>query len=180
MVVCGIAMGMFYDTYRTLERMCYLTRWLVRVCDFLFWLSCTFLVFGTLLRVNEGMVRIYIFLGLGLGMVVYFLALQSMYLVILKKLISFCLFSYRVILRILYYLIVAPLRFLYRFLFSIVVFLLTALLAIGGWFYRPVRWLGRRMWERTGKLVKTPVKKVKRIFLNTGKVLTRWVKGKKM
>ncbi|WP_146809829.1 MULTISPECIES: spore cortex biosynthesis protein YabQ [Aneurinibacillus] len=181
MLLCGWTMGMLYDTYRTMERRCRLPVWLVWISDFLFWISCTFLVFGTLLRVNEGVVRIYIFLGLGMGIILYFLLFQRMYLRILNKLITFSLWLYRVTIKTAYYLLVVPLLWLYRALITVVLFLFSVLLTIGKWLFRPFLLLGSKTgnWIWTRYLQK-PTQKIKRMFRKKWQTLTGWIKGKKM
>jgi spore cortex biosynthesis protein YabQ len=180
MLLCGLAMGTLYDTYRTMERRCRLAHWLVWISDFLFWISCIFLVFGTLLRVNEGIVRIYIFLGLGIGIVLYFLLFQRTYLRILNKLIAFSLWLYRVILQAGYYLLIVPALFLYRMLVSIVLFLVSVLLTTGKWVMRPFLFLGRKVGNWVWNRVKKPIQQMKAILRKRWQALTGWMKRKKM
>jgi spore cortex biosynthesis protein YabQ len=181
MVLCGLVMGMLYDTYRTMERKCHLPIWLVWISDFFFWISCTFLVFGTLLRINEGVVRIYIFLGLGIGIIFYFLLFQRMYLRILNKLIALSVWLYRVTLRIGYYILIVPLLFLYRALVAIALFLFSVLFTVVKWLARPFLFLGGKLWSPiwTGYLQK-PTQKAKKIARKRWQALTGWIKGKKM
>nr|WP_027415778.1 spore cortex biosynthesis protein YabQ [Aneurinibacillus terranovensis] len=180
MVLCGIGIGMLYDTYRTLERRCGLSLWLVWVCDLLFWISCTFLVFGTLLRINEGIVRIYIFLGIGIGGISYLLFLQRTYLYILGRMISFILWVYMLLMRLLYYLLIVPIRFLYRALLSILLLLATVLLTVGKWILRPFCWLGLWLWKRAGKVWERPNGKWRGLWRKIRNILTNWIKHKKM
>ncbi|AMA74512.1 MULTISPECIES: spore cortex biosynthesis protein YabQ [Aneurinibacillus] len=180
MVLCGLAMGILYDTYRTMERKCRLARWLVWLCDFLFWISCIFLVFGTLLRVNEGIVRIYIFLGLAVGVVLYFLLFQRTYLYILNKLIFFSLWLYRVTLRTGYYLLVAPVLFLYRILLSTALLLFSVIFRIGKWILLPFRFLGHKLWGWMWHFLQKPLGRVREKARKRWQALTSWIKGKKM
>ncbi|MBN6187399.1 spore cortex biosynthesis protein YabQ [Aneurinibacillus sp. BA2021] len=181
MLLCGVAMGMLYDTYRTLERRCRLPIWLVWITDLFFWISCTFLVFGTLLRINEGVVRFYIFLGLGIGIILYFLLFQRLYLQILNKLIALTLWLYRVMLRIGRVLLIVPLLFLYRSLIAILLFVVSVVLATGKWLARPFLFIGRKLWAWTwGKYIQKPVERIKRMVRKRWQALTGWIKGKKM
>ncbi|MFT9850316.1 spore cortex biosynthesis protein YabQ [Aneurinibacillus sp. REN35] len=181
MLLCGLAMGMLYDTYRTVERRCRLPIWLVWITDLFFWISCTFLVFGTLLRINEGVVRIYIFLGLGIGIILYFLLFQRLYLRILNKLIAFVLWLYRVMLRIGYLFLIVPLLFLYRSLIAVAMFFLSVLLTIGKWIAWPFLSVGRKLWSWIwGKYLQKPMGRIKVILRKRWQALTGWIKGKKM
>ncbi|WCN37781.1 spore cortex biosynthesis protein YabQ [Aneurinibacillus uraniidurans] len=180
MVLCGGAVGILYDTYRTFERRCHLTRWLVWICDFLFWISCIFLVFGTLLRINEGVVRLYIFFGIGIGAIVYFLMLRYPYLALLNRMITFGLWLYRLLVRTGYYLLVVPILFLYRVVKKSVLLLLTCLLVTGQWLLRPFHWVGRWVWNMVWSRIRKPLGRAKRYGTKRWQALTAWLKGKKM
>lgn len=121
MVACGMSMGLLYDTYRVMKGQTGLRGWLVIICDLLFWASCIFLVFGTLLRVNEGMVRIYLFLGMGIGAWIYFSLFTSFYIKWFLRLINLVKAIYRFIVRLINLVIIKPLIFLYRTIVAIVI-----------------------------------------------------------
>lgn len=166
-------MGILYDTYRIFERMYKMKNWLIWICDLLFWISCTFIVFGTLLRVNEGGVRIYIFLGIGIGTIVYLLTFRGIYANVLKKIIAFILAVYRGILKSIRFLIIIPVLYLYGFLFTIVKWILKILMMVLKWLSTPFLYFGKK-W---GKWVN---KQVRLLYLKMGKTLTNWIKRKKI
>lgn len=71
MGIAGCALGFLYDGYRT-----WLSRGtrnkLIRACvDVFLWLFGSILVFAILQWRSDGMLRIYVFLGLVVGLVVY-------------------------------------------------------------------------------------------------------------
>jgi len=121
MVGCGMTMGLLYDTYRVMKGQTGLRGWLVIICDLLFWASCIFLVFGTLLRVNEGIVRIYLFIGMGIGTWIYFGLFTSFYIKWLLRLINLVKAIYRFMVRLVHVLVVKPLVFIYQTLIAIIV-----------------------------------------------------------
>lgn len=121
MVGCGMTMGLLYDTYRVMKGQTGLRGWLVIICDLLFWASCTFLVFGTLLRVNEGIVRLYLFIGMGIGTWIYFGLFTSFYIKWLLFLIKIIKSIYRFIVRLIQILIIKPLILIYQTVIAIVV-----------------------------------------------------------
>ncbi len=71
-VAAGAAAAFFYDYYRVCRRVFRLKRLGTFVGDAMFWLFTTALVFLMLLRSNWGELRLYVFIGLGLGSLIYF------------------------------------------------------------------------------------------------------------
>lgn len=76
-IITGVVMGICFDYYRVL-------RWVYRpkkvgTClgDMAFWLVTTILVFMALLMGNWGEVRLYVFIGLFMGIAVYFCLLSN-------------------------------------------------------------------------------------------------------
>ena len=166
-------MGILYDTYRIFERMYKMKNWLIWICDLLFWTSCTFLVFGTLLRVNEGAVRIYIFLGIGIGTIIYLLTFREMYASLLKTIIAFVLAVYRALLKSIKILIIIPMLYLYGVLFTLVKWILKILMVVVKWLVTPFSYFGKK-W---GGWV---IKQVHHSYLKMVKTLTNWIKRKKI
>ena len=166
-------MGIFYDTYRIFERMYKMKKWLIWVCDLLFWISATFLVFGTLLRVNEGIVRIYIFLGLGIGTIVYLLSFREMYGTLLKKIIQITLTIYRTLVKMTKVLLIAPVISLFTFLLTVVKWLIKIITTISKWFGIPLIKLGKFL----GKWIK---KRTTLFYKGIVKTLTKLLKRKKI
>ncbi|MBW5449029.1 spore cortex biosynthesis protein YabQ [Cohnella sp. CFH 77786] len=72
MVLCGASMGFVFDLYRVIAYRFRIPRWLLPVMDVVYWAAATLGVFGVLLRHNHGEVRLYVFLGLGIGVTGYF------------------------------------------------------------------------------------------------------------
>lgn len=72
MILCGLAMGTAFDVYRVASHRFRVARWLLPGLDVVYWAAATFLVFSQLLDSNHGEVRMYVFLGLGIGVTGYF------------------------------------------------------------------------------------------------------------
>lgn len=166
-------MGIFYDTYRIFERMYKMKKWLIWICDLLFWVSATFLVFGTLLRVNEGIVRIYIFLGLGIGTIIYLLSFRAMYGKILKKIIQITITVYRQFVKMTKVLVITPAVSLFYFLVKVVKWLIKIITTL-------LRWIGIPL-IKLGKFFGKWIKKGTTLFYQkTVKTLTKLLKRKKI
>jgi spore cortex biosynthesis protein YabQ len=73
MLLAGAAMGLAYDSYRVLSLKLSFPKWLNALLDLLYWIWAALLVFRMLYAGNQGQLRFYVFLGLFLGVWIYFL-----------------------------------------------------------------------------------------------------------
>ncbi|AIQ55584.1 spore cortex biosynthesis protein YabQ [Paenibacillus borealis] len=73
MVLAGTAMGLAYDSYRVLSLKLSFPKWLNALLDLLYWIAAALFVFRMLYAGNQGQLRFYVFLGLFLGVWIYFL-----------------------------------------------------------------------------------------------------------
>jgi spore cortex biosynthesis protein YabQ len=121
MVGCGMAMGLLYDTYRVMKVQTKIYGWMVILCDLLFWASCTFLVFGTLLRVNDGIFRIYLFIGMGFGAWLYFALFHTFYIKWFLRFVTLVKAIYQFFVRVIHIFIIKPIIFFYKVIVAIVV-----------------------------------------------------------
>lgn len=122
MLVAGVVMGMALDTYQVLKLRAGIKGWLLYLCDLLYWLSFTFVVFGTLIRVNEGVVRAYIFLAISLGFLLHFLIIHTWYVRFFHIFINFLGSVYRFLQRLIEILIVMPVQFVIRMITVLILF----------------------------------------------------------
>lgn len=71
-IVTGAFLGIIFDFYRVLSRSLRLRPVFTSVSDLLFWGVATIIIFITLLASNWGEVRMYVFIGLISGALLYF------------------------------------------------------------------------------------------------------------
>ena len=71
-VVIGFAVGFAYDILRIIRLIVKHRPWAVNLEDGLFWTAAVFCSFTAMLAKNNGDMRFFIILGIGLGMAVYF------------------------------------------------------------------------------------------------------------
>lgn len=136
MSVCGLLMGMGYDTYQVFRGRGRTPAWLVFLLDVLFWLISVLFVFWILAYVNNGVVRFPIFIGLFGGAWLYFLLGSKKYIQFLQALIRFCQWLFRTIILIFDTLIVRPILFIYRVVGMLFGFLFSIILNIFHFFWR--------------------------------------------
>lgn len=148
MIVCGAMIGMVYDTYETLQKRFAIKGWLVALCDFLFWLSSTFFVFGTLLRINDGIVIMYIFIALLAGYGLYVWLFQSLYkrffYWLVQVISTVCLF----LVRLFTLFIVRPMVMVYRSVLWFIGLLFTLFSYLFNLFLKPVKILSKFFYKK--------------------------------
>lgn len=72
----GAILGAVYDMYRVILRHWKFLRWASPILDFAFWIFSFAVVFWSLMWANNGDLRIYVFVVLGLGLLIYRIFLQ--------------------------------------------------------------------------------------------------------
>jgi len=150
MMLCGVCMGTAFDWYRVSSHRFHIPRWLLPAFDIAFWAIATLGVFHVLRENNDGEVRLYVFLGLGIGLTGYF-GLFSDYMIRLANGFYKTLFLIAAWTRKLFWmLLVAPVRWLVRVLAKVLDVAFLIVLALLVWIGRlllvPLRPLGRLIW----------------------------------
>lgn len=169
MSLCGAVMGMGYDTYHVFRGKGRFPPWLVFLFDVMFWVASMGLVFVILVQVNDGIVRVPIFIGMLLGAWIYFILGSKSYIQFLLTVIKFSNWLYQTILMVLDTVIVRPILFLYRLVWMLLMFLFSIFMTIANFlskllriltapFARWIRNMGKRI-QGAGKGIWTNLKK---------------------
>ena len=152
MVLCGVCMGTAFDLYRVSFRRFGLPRWLLPALDIAFWAASTLVVFQILRNHNHGEVRLYVFLGLGIGATGYFGIASTWVVKTVGWLLDMFLGIAAWIWKTFRTVVVAPILFLVRLLAKLldVVFVVTTalLLWIAKLLLIPLRPVGRYLWAK--------------------------------
>ena len=112
MVLLGAGWGLLFDLFRVFRRVAKPGFAAVSISDVLFWILSLALLSWTMLYFNNGQLRWYVFLGIILGGVFYFLLFSRLILTALVKLLEILLKFLHFIFKIL----LTPLAFLYKIL----------------------------------------------------------------
>ncbi|MBH5320713.1 spore cortex biosynthesis protein YabQ [Paenibacillus sp. GSMTC-2017] len=179
MLLSGLGMGVVFDSYRVVSNELRFPRWWLPVLDIVYWMASAVIVFRVLYASNNGEVRAYVFLGLALGVILYYWLLSKVVVVLVKWLILAVRTLITFILKIIDIFVLKPVLLLYKlskvilgfgtaltiFLLKIVVQLVRPLWLLLFWLVKPVtrplgRWLKPywdriRFQERLGKWVST-------------------------
>ena len=152
MVLCGICMGTAFDLYRVSFRRFRLPRWLLPALDAAFWAAATLTVFQVLRSHNHGEVRLYVFLGLGVGVTGYFGLASSWVIRTITWLLDAILRVGNWIWRMFRLVVIVPVAFIVRLLARLldVAFVVTAALLLwtGRLLLAPLRPPGRYLWAK--------------------------------
>ncbi|MBB5325837.1 spore cortex biosynthesis protein YabQ [Anoxybacillus tepidamans] len=153
MIGMGSWVGAALDTYGRFLQRSKRARLIVFVNDILFWLLQSLIIFYVLLLINEGELRFYIFLAILCGYAAYQSLFRSTYLKLLELTIRFFTALYRFIVRTCYYVIIQPIRWLFRLLLltllllcKIVVLILKTLYRCVVLLLKPICTLGKWIW----------------------------------
>ncbi len=74
----GLVIGLFFDIYRMIRRIFRPGKFLTGVMDLIFWVIIALFSFFILFYINDGQVRLYSFLGIGLGWGLYILSISQL------------------------------------------------------------------------------------------------------
>jgi spore cortex biosynthesis protein YabQ len=156
MVGVGGWIGAALDTYGRFLKRPLRARWVVFINDFMFWVVQGLILFYLLLLVNEGELRIYIFLAVLCGYAAYQSLLKKIYLRILERLIQTSLSIYRFLLKIGQFMIVKP-------IVAIVQLLIVILLGTLHFLWRLIKWAFQFLYSFV-KILLAPIRFLLRIF----------------
>lgn len=67
---CGVVLGILYDLFRLL-RLPFSSSWAAGIIDALYYAAALMVTWGFMLYINCGTLRIYIFVFIGLGLLLY-------------------------------------------------------------------------------------------------------------
>ncbi|MEO3947903.1 spore cortex biosynthesis protein YabQ [Gorillibacterium sp. CAU 1737] len=114
MLGCGLGMGVVFDAYRVMSGQVTVLRKLLPLFDLLYWGASTVFVFLALNRSNEGQLRSFVFLGLALGVLLYYLLFSRFTVWLVHKGIAIVRWLIRAIRRLIEWFVVKPLILLLR------------------------------------------------------------------
>jgi spore cortex biosynthesis protein YabQ len=131
MAASGVLLGIGFDTIDLLTRQFSLRRWITAIMDLGYWLISTLFVFQVLVYANEGQVRVFIFIGLLVGVVVYYYMFSRIVRVIFQWFLTQLLRLLHMISRIIYTLIIRPVYYVSKLMHIAVGFLIAFSIFLG-------------------------------------------------
>ncbi|PGT90945.1 MULTISPECIES: spore cortex biosynthesis protein YabQ [Bacillaceae] len=154
----GSWIGAALDTYGRFLKRPLRARWVVFINDFMFWVVQGLILFYLLLLVNEGELRIYIFLAVLCGYAAYQSLFKKIYLSLLERIIQTSIRLYRILVNIGRAMIVRPIKGLIQLIIVILLGTLNVLWSIIKWVFQflyslvkillaPLKWIFILLWK---------------------------------
>lgn len=84
----GVAIGILFDFFRILRRSIKTSNIITYIEDILFWILTGFLILYNIWYFNNGEIRIYMFLGIIMGVLVYMSTLSNIFVKVFSKILS--------------------------------------------------------------------------------------------
>ncbi|MCH1626928.1 spore cortex biosynthesis protein YabQ [Ferdinandcohnia quinoae] len=158
MVCMGGWLGAALDTYGRFLKRSTRANYIVFINDILFWVSQGLIIFYTLLVVNEGELRFYVFVAVLCGFAAYQSLLKSIYLRILERFIQAIIVIYQFLIRMGNLFIIKPIKMLFQLIIAILLGLVKIVLVIGNILlkfvlfllkicFAPFKWIGILIWR---------------------------------
>ncbi|WP_246096658.1 spore cortex biosynthesis protein YabQ [Paenibacillus sinopodophylli] len=122
MLLSGLGMGTVFDGYRVVTNELKFPRWWLPVLDVMYWTAAALVVFRVLYASNNGEVRAYVFIGLAIGIIIYYFLLSRVVIAVVKWLIGAVRKLINFVLKCLDILVVKPLKLFYKVLLVIFAF----------------------------------------------------------
>ncbi|MGN7458007.1 spore cortex biosynthesis protein YabQ [Paenibacillus pasadenensis] len=88
MLLSGVLMGTAFDGYRVVSRELRFPRWMLPPLDVAYWMIAALAVFRVLYASNDGEVRAYVYLGLGIGLCLHYLLFSGLVVGLTKWMIA--------------------------------------------------------------------------------------------
>lgn len=153
MMASGVGMGIIFDVYRVLTGQMRILKRLVPLLDLVYWALVTLFVFRMLERGNEGQLRFFVFIGLVIGVSLYYWLFGRATRELVRRVILAVKWLARMLRRLFMLCVVRPIVGLYKlvmlllgFAASVAVLFLKIVLQL----LYPVRMLLRFLWKITG------------------------------
>jgi spore cortex biosynthesis protein YabQ len=180
MLLGGLSLGGLFDFYRVLANHFRMPRYAYYFWDVVFWILGTLLVFKLLYDINWGQVRLFIFIGLLVGMGLYFWLFSGLVMKLVLRVIQFVRILVHIGVRTVKILIITPISLLFRaiaiffgFLSAIAIFLYQVMLQLLYTVWKLFLWLTSplarhvRLMAKNNKTVQAIVRFIHRLFDRT-------------
>jgi len=149
MLLAGGAMGLAYDSYRVMSVKLHFSKSLNAALDLFYWLAAALFVFRMLYAGNQGQLRFYAFLGLFIGVWIYFLIFSVTIRRFVVMLIQSVQYLCSLIWRLIVILIGLPLLWIWNILLWILKLMGRMLLSL----FKMLRWLTKPIWVMPAKWI---------------------------
>lgn len=180
MVTCGFYLGIVKDTYYRFTPYWKEKRLLTYVMEICFWLTQTVLLFYVLFRVNGGELRLYIFAACLLGFSIYQVFAGRVYLRMLEQIITIVASVYRFVEKLILILLIAPIKWILKVLFTCILFAIQVVGAILLFFLKillfPIKGFSQLLYRLLPNRIKNFLYKLAGFYSTMKNITIKWMK----
>lgn len=192
MLLSGVGMGVVFDGYRVVSNELRFPRWSLSILDLLYWIASALVVFKMLYASNNGEVRAYVFFGLAMGALFYYLFFSKITMTITLWLIKAVKWCIHLIISIFHILVIKPIIIIWTIIIFIVTVLYKFTIGLGKfmlqllrpfvklilWMISPItkpihKWL-HPYWEKWAI-----IPRVKKFWTSNIQIIQTWLRRKK-
>lgn len=112
-IFTGLILGILFDLFRILRKSFDTNDFFTYIEDIIFWILSGTIILYSLFKFNNGEIRFFVFMGIVLGLLLYFLTFSKIFVEISVYIILF-------VKKMLYYIILLPIKYLAKFFKKIV------------------------------------------------------------
>lgn len=152
----GVIMGVFFDLIRISRKIIKHANFLVQIEDLIYWIICALVGFYMLYINNYAAIRVFVFIGILLGAVLYF----SSFSIIFMKIATIVIDYVRAFVRQLIRLLLIPIRWIVKIIRVPLKYIRIKLRKVHGYKKRELRKL-RRKWYHTKAEIRTDIRVLK-------------------
>ena len=88
--IIGLIIGLIFDFFRVIRKNFKTSDFLTLIEDIAFLILTSFLIIFSIIRINGGDVRFYLFLGIFFGILIYSLTISNLCVIILNVIVRLC------------------------------------------------------------------------------------------
>lgn len=154
MVAGGNALGAIYDLFRVVHQRLRMPRLAYIPIDITYWILSTILIFSLLYSSNQGQLRLFVFIGMASGVLIYYFLLSKPTTRLFNGIMTMIASLYKFAVKMVQLLIIKPLIGLYRalvvflgFLTALAIFLYKIMLQLLYPFWALILWVKRRFFK---------------------------------
>lgn len=100
---CGVIIGIFFDIFRILRKSFRTPDFVTYIEDIIFWILTGLFLVYIIFEFNNGEIRSYIFIGLGIGVLLYLLILSKFFIKINVTIIKYLKSFFKIVIQIITY-----------------------------------------------------------------------------
>ena len=107
-ILNGFLIGLLFDVFRILRKSFKTADLITYIEDIVFWILSGFILLYSIFKFNNGELRLYIFIGIFIGSIIYLITFS-------KIVINTCVYLIKILKKAIYIILIIPIKFLIKF-----------------------------------------------------------------